>query len=1008
MRKFFLLLSVCFFITLIVYAQLPDFHFWKLPSFNNKGVEFVNDLLKDSKGRIWIASQSGFFRYAGGHYLEYKKQKDTGTLIDNAVQTLCEDRRGNIWGGTAAGIFRFNPEKQTFRRYYPPVTNWHQMIENITCDNNGNIWATNIIHLLKFNESADSFEIRAVLPLYPGPSSGEPFRKNGMLISEDDKRIWFATAQGICCYDISEKKWFDQRHNPGAELFQQGHTGALTRSARGEMLYFDNYQRTIVRFDPVTFRILKRISLNKDHPTAVGGAMYETGDGKIWFSSLYNEVLVIDQQKGDSVFSINSIPKESFSLETKFFMSALQDDDGNLWLGTPDGIYISNIGKSIFKLHKLSKIINELDDHVSFRTFDEDPNDHSWWLTTINNIIIHYYPETGKYEKCYVKHAIPDKNGLLPSYVAATVFYEGKMAITSPNGAWLWQGDGLKLYPLSRYISFDLPLLPKRIAPAGPQKYFMTDGKQVILWDHFSKEYKRIEWSKGGGHDGVILDIFPKNSTGGTRYVLSGFSSLAKLDTDSIKPLYVIKNERERKSGYISSVEVDTAGNLWISNTGRGLIRFNATSGEYTHWDESNGLSYNYIDALAVDRNNNIWTDGKGYFSVWLSNQQRFFNFHIPAEKRNSSWKSFMRTLHNGHIVGNNYNTILEFFPDRLMQKPVMRLPEISSLYVGDRRILIIPETGLKFKPEENNIRISFGLLISNEVFPYRLTYKLEGIDKDWQTAENSADAVYNKLPPGEYTFRVKGRSSFGNWETGERVVTFTITKPFYATLWFFALVTASLLGLFYAFYRYRLQQHLQIFNLESKAAALEREKATIQYDSLKQQLNPHFLFNSLTSLAGLIESDQEMASGFLQSMSDMYRYILKNGGQETVFLKEELKFAKLYIDIQQTRFGKGLSVMIDVPAEYGNFKIAPVTLQNLIENAIKHNVIDPGAPLYIRIYPEEDYLIVTNNLKRKHMVETSNKTGLTQFISLYRFLSEKPVLVEETDTEFTIKVPLI
>jgi LytS/YehU family sensor histidine kinase len=100
--------------------------------------------------------------------------------------------------------------------------------------------------------------------------------------------------------------------------------------------------------------------------------------------------------------------------------------------------------------------------------------------------------------------------------------------------------------------------------------------------------------------------------------------------------------------------------------------------------------------------------------------------------------------------------------------------------------------------------------------------------------------------------------------------------------------------------------------------------------------------------------------------------------------------------------------VNVDVPDEYLHYKIPPVTLQNLIENAIKHNIIDIANPLVIDIFVEGDYLAVRNNLQKKNVVETSNKKGLIQFISLYRYLSDQPVVIEETEKEFLIKIPLI
>ena len=142
--------------------------------------------------------------------------------------------------------------------------------------------------------------------------------------------------------------------------------------------------------------------------------------------------------------------------------------------------------------------------------------------------------------------------------------------------------------------------------------------------------------------------------------------------------------------------------------------------------------------------------------------------------------------------------------------------------------------------------------------------------------------------------------------------------------------------------------------------------------------------------------------------MSKIYRYILKSGDSETVRLKEELDFVSTYINLQKTRFEDGLQVVINVDEESMRKKIPPVTLQNMVENAIKHNVVDNDSPLIIQITIEADYIVVKNNLQRKNVVETSNKQGLKNLKSLYSYLSSKPLIIEEDEKEFRIKIPLI
>jgi LytS/YehU family sensor histidine kinase len=157
-----------------------------------------------------------------------------------------------------------------------------------------------------------------------------------------------------------------------------------------------------------------------------------------------------------------------------------------------------------------------------------------------------------------------------------------------------------------------------------------------------------------------------------------------------------------------------------------------------------------------------------------------------------------------------------------------------------------------------------------------------------------------------------------------------------------------------------------------------------------------------------LIEAEPKAASEFLDSLSKTYRYILKSRDNETVPLLDEMRFAENYVKLQKTRFEKGFDVRIDIPEEYYHRKIVPVTLQNLIENAIKHNIIDEESQLVVKIYAENNLIVVENNLQRKKFVETSNRVGLANLQSLYHYLSNQPMEIIETNDSFKIKLPLL
>ncbi len=190
-------------------------------------------------------------------------------------------------------------------------------------------------------------------------------------------------------------------------------------------------------------------------------------------------------------------------------------------------------------------------------------------------------------------------------------------------------------------------------------------------------------------------------------------------------------------------------------------------------------------------------------------------------------------------------------------------------------------------------------------------------------------------------------------------------------------------------------------------AEKLLRENLSARYENLKSQVNPHFLFNNLNALTNLVYEDQDKAAKFIKQLSDVYRYVLDTRDREVVPLEDELRFLQSYIFLQQIRFGDKLK--IDVQLNGTKSLVAPLSLQMLIENAIKHNVISEENPLSVNVYADEQYLTVENNLQKKMVIkEDSPKMGLENIKKRYEYLSDKKVIVEESASKFAVHLPFI
>ncbi|MCB0665707.1 MAG: histidine kinase [Saprospiraceae bacterium] len=194
----------------------------------------------------------------------------------------------------------------------------------------------------------------------------------------------------------------------------------------------------------------------------------------------------------------------------------------------------------------------------------------------------------------------------------------------------------------------------------------------------------------------------------------------------------------------------------------------------------------------------------------------------------------------------------------------------------------------------------------------------------------------------------------------------------------------------------------------EKEKDELRRINLHTQYDSLKQQVNPHFLFNSLNTLASLISIDPDRAEKFVEEMSQVYRYLLHSNQEELVPLSQELKFIHSYLHLLQTRYGDSLKVDMLIPSNFYLYRLPPLTLQLLVENAVKHNEISTLNPLRIKIFIEEGRMIVSNNLQRKALNLPSAKIGLANIMAKYRLLDNNSAEVLETENEFIVKLPLV
>ena len=216
-------------------------------------------------------------------------------------------------------------------------------------------------------------------------------------------------------------------------------------------------------------------------------------------------------------------------------------------------------------------------------------------------------------------------------------------------------------------------------------------------------------------------------------------------------------------------------------------------------------------------------------------------------------------------------------------------------------------------------------------------------------------------------------------------------------------IISMIIIVVFYAIYYYRYKQESKV-----KEQKIIAGTASAKFDALKNQLDPHFLFNSLNVLTSLIEENPEAATKFTTALSKVYRYVLEQKNKDLVTVEEELKFANLYMTLIKMRFED--SIVFSVPESISNpeAKVVPLSLQLLLENAVKHNQVTEKKKLHITIEEKDGSLVITNNVQPKQVVKESTGVGLKNIRQRYELLTNRAVTIDENGKQFSIAIPML
>ncbi len=430
---------------------------------------------------------------------------------------------------------------------------------------------------------------------------------------------------------------------------------------------------------------------------------------------------------------------------------------------------------------------------------------------------------------------------------------------------------------------------------------------------------------------------------------------------------------------------------LWCITREQGVFRFSESDGSFKPFGNHQPSGFS---SFGVSKGGDVfYLNAEG-----LTRMSAAERVVYPRETFSESWSgTYLQTFSadgRGRMYFASGATLFGFEPMGALSFPQVFLQSWEVNYSSAN-----PSVGV-LDSDEVNHSFTLGSTWYSDIRNQSYAYRLAGIDAEFKTAQ-SGEITYPNLPYGEYELLAKAGYNGVYYEPPTSLLTFTIAKPIYLRTWFIVLAILVIPLLIMAIVRIRVGQVNRVRLAEKRL--VESELAV-----LRNQVNPHFLFNSFNTLLNMIETHPERAGNYLQKLSDFYRGMLDKRSDQVVRLGEELEVLREYIYLQEQRFGKALDVDIRLSDAVQNSKIPALTLQLLLENAIKHNVVSASSPLAVEIYEEDGFLIVRNRLAPKHKAEPGTGTGLENILSRYRALFNAEARVETTSGFFTVYLPLI
>lgn len=946
-------------------------------------------IAQDASGFMWFGTQDGLNRYDGKEFRVYLPQSGRGQhLPSNLISSLFFDQTKNLlWVGTSRGICIYDPRKDSIvniASQYPFAGGLEDIsVKKIIAFTENEYWIVTFSNgLICINTL-----LKKVNHYFNDPAN----EKKVSAIALHQKKLVVALLQQL--YELVPEQ---VSYRPVPLLTSNVFPEIKEMYSLDSLFWIGTLNKGFITIN----RLFTSSPIIRESESHAGGinAFVSDQSGNLWMGTRGKGVLLYRFSNNEIRYTANE-KYNSRSLGKNFVLCLYRDRQGLIWAGLSGG----GVAKFDPLRHQFYTISNEPDNIHSLpdnMVFCIHPSSNgNYYIGTQNKGLAEWNPASGSF--------LPFSGSSKFGSVNNTIY---GMTEDKQGNIWIAGWGGLmQLNSKTKQLRYnnESPILTSKklyaVHKLSAADSLLVAGENGLAF--FSLQDRKWKPCYDTGNSNNLIGRYIFEDSTGIIWICTVGEGLVKFDyrKNDLQVIASIKKYSFNIRHLYQKKE-----RLWLA-TDNGIVIYNYLTNQVEkHVDLSAMNQSRVCYAIAEDNNGFIWTStNTGLYKI---DSGTFQTVHYDIDNGLSFLEFNTACIlkeKDGSLLFGGVGGITRFNPLLLKQNSFSPSPVITALYVNDTAwkagASISGSKEIFLSHRQNFLTFYFAVTNFSNQNKNSFTYRMKGLSEEWISNGNRNFVSYTALQPGNYVFQLKSANSDGKWSNGIIELTINIQPPWWQTWWFRSIALLVTVGIITLLIRRRIQ------NIR-KEAALRQKIAETEMTSLRNQMNPHFIFNSLNSINSfIVENKTHLASDYLTKFSRLMRLILDNSKNESITLEKELETLKLYLLMERLRFQNKFDyhVSVDTAIDEQQVKVPPMIIQPYAENAIWHGLMHQPTSGILNIIIKKisegiRIIIEDNGIGREKAAELKSKNNNTRNSHGMQITGER---IEQLNKKNTIEI---